>query len=595
MPWPPATPEYHGRVPQLTGGTIDEAAFHQDKFTVVKQVLADFRHLSFIERLISEYILNAQAALVPTPFVTHFIDSLRDTVSPCFNNDQATNEHNLSRLAEKVIENTSRPIEITSDTTFDGFVSMFTGDNCRLEMLGLTQCCASRACSLGMARDDDKHEEIVLALYRNTGSCLRLSRQIASDNNDVMLWTTFDYLRLTTHIEGDTSPPVYRRLGDMATYIYEFGIQRESLLTRNTPFFLAECRRKLFAAAYQFDKFISALLDRPPRILRRFSDVKRPLDLTDDELLVSQSEDQARMNLSPDGWSDKTRYIPATWHRLRYMLGSFREEILEYNYRLPGPETEALLRDLSRRVKCESGALPTHLRYREECWDSLRPNVCLMLIVVCLSYLQIDFEIHRLLEKSDANAWESSMTTALELVSVLLHLGTCLNRAILLRADFPYMVIGYGLPPVAFLTNALQTVSRSDGTQQLPPNVKRATLIRTLSVYVSHLDSIYRPGEGEYAICVQASKTISRVLDEVLDPSSSSKEATASVAAPQTPVSVSAGGETQQPAAFSSSQPLSLGADDLDLLNADALEGFDFSSWVKNINWTETGCEWSTF
>lgn len=85
--------------------------------------------------------------------------------------------------------------------------------------------------------------------------------------------------------------------------------------------------------------------------------------------------------------------------------------------------------------------LPTHLRYSPECWDSdLVPNVCLMLTVVYLSYLQIEFEIHRLLEKCDASAWEGSMTAALEVVSVLLHLGTCLNRAILLRYDFPYMV-----------------------------------------------------------------------------------------------------------------------------------------------------------
>lgn len=157
-------------------------------------------------------------------------------------------------------------------------------------------------------------------------------------------------------------------------------------------------------------------------------------------------------------------------------------------------------------------------------------------------------------------------------------------------------ILGYGLPCVAFLTNVLQSVSRSGGTQQLPPNIKRATLVRTLSVYVSHLDSICRPGDGDYNICVQASKSISRVLDEVLDPSSASGASATSAVAPQTPVSVAAGGESQQAAAaFSSSQQMLLDADDFDLLNADGLEGFDLSSWVKNIDWTETGCEWSTF
>lgn len=63
-----------------------------------------------------------------------------------------------------------------------------------------------------------------------------------------------------------------------------------------------------------------------------------------------------------------------------------------------------------------------------------------MLTVVHLCYLEIDFEINRLLEKCDPRYWQMSMTVALEVVSVLLHLGTCLNRATLLRYDFPYMV-----------------------------------------------------------------------------------------------------------------------------------------------------------
>lgn len=72
--------------------------------------------------------------------------------------------------------------------------------------------------------------------------------------------------------------------------------------------------------------------------------MKLPLDITDDELFSYTTEEEAKMNLTPDGWCPKPRYIPATWHRLRYMIGTFREEVLEYNYRTPSPETEALLR-----------------------------------------------------------------------------------------------------------------------------------------------------------------------------------------------------------------------------------------------------------
>jgi hypothetical protein len=125
--------------------------------------------------------------------------------------------------------------------------------------------------------------------------------------------------------------------------------------------------------------------------------------------------------------------------------------------------------------------------------------------------------------------------------------------------------------------------------------MKRATLVRTLSVYVSHLDSICKPGDKEYNVCVQASQAIARVLDEVLDPPTSSAVTTSFTTGPQTLVSTTAGRESQQAPAFSPSQPIALGADGFDFLNVDGLEGFDLSSWVKNIDWTETGSEWGTF
>jgi hypothetical protein len=125
--------------------------------------------------------------------------------------------------------------------------------------------------------------------------------------------------------------------------------------------------------------------------------------------------------------------------------------------------------------------------------------------------------------------------------------------------------------------------------------MKRATLVRTMSVYVSHLDSICKPGDGEYSVCMQASQAISRVLDEVLDPPTSSAVTTGFTIGSQTLVSTSASRESQQAPAFSSSRPITLSVDEFEFLNVDGLEGSDISSWVKNIDWTETGSEWGTF
>ncbi|EXJ86772.1 hypothetical protein A1O3_03726 [Capronia epimyces CBS 606.96] len=610
-----APSEYHGTLSHVRGAKTGDEAIYEDRFKIVKEVLVQFQHLSFIQELLEQYGAHAQAALVPKPFIDLFSVSLTDQVSACFNENHHSNERNLSLLAQQVIQNTSKAVTITPQTNLAGFVSMFSGENLRLETIGLLQCLAARSCYLGLARDNEKHEGLILALYKNTSSCLRLSRRLASNNNDVTIWLAFEYLRLTTQIEGESSPLIYRLVGDLSTvgcpfrswemkasdltlqqYVHEFGIQRESSITRNTPFFVAECRRKTFAASFQFDKFVSALVDRPPRLLKRFSDCRMPLDLNDEELLSSETEEQARASLTADGWSPKIRYIPATWHRLRYMIGTLREEVLEYNYREPRPETEALIK---QRCKRQKESLPPHLQYNKACWDSgLAPSPCLMLTVMHLSYLQVNFEIHRLLERCDPRYWEMSMADALEVVSVILHLGTRLDRATFLRYDFPYIVLGYGLPCVAVLANILQCISRNGG-KCLPPNMKRATFVRALSVYLSHLDSICKPGDGEYNVCVQASQAISRVLDEVLDPPPTSSAVTTSSFATgtPTPVSTSAGRDSQHALApaFSSSQPVALSVDEFDFLNVDGLEAFDLSSWVKNIDWTETGSEWRTF
>lgn len=156
-------------------------------------------------------------------------------------------------------------------------------------------------------------------------------------------------------------------------------------------------------------------------------------------------------------------------------------------------------------------------------------------------------------------------------------------------------LLGYALPCAAVLTTTLQNVSRSNGSLKLPTGVSRSTLIRNLSMFVSHLQSICSPGDGDYKICVQASKAMSRVLDEVLEgPGASNAE-------PQTPISASNEAVVDVQAVLNSSiQPLLNGAEtadigDLDMLGGEGLDEFDLSTWIKNIDWTVTGGEWSAF
>ena len=108
----------------------------------------------------------------------------------------------------------------------------------------------------------------------------------------------------------------------------------------------------------------------------------------------------------------------------------------------------------------------------------------------------------------------------------------------------------------------------------LPPELPRATLIRNLIVFVSQLESIRGPGEANHDVCVQASRTISRTIDEVLE-----QDTALPGQAPVTPVM----GNGQ--------------ADGVDLgaLHSEDWDNFDLSNWIKNVDWTSTGGEWSIF
>lgn len=126
----------------------------------------------------------------------------------------------------------------------------------------------------------------------------------------------------------------WRRLGDLYSDILALGVYRESFNAVDCPFFLTECRRKVFAKAYHTDKFLATLFDRPPRLLKRHSDSILPLDLADAEILADSAElTEARDKLTPDGWNTEGKFHPSSWTRARCITGKMLEEILEYKFR----------------------------------------------------------------------------------------------------------------------------------------------------------------------------------------------------------------------------------------------------------------------
>ena len=139
-------------------------------------------------------------------------------------------------------------------------------------------------------------------------------------------------------------------------------------------------------------------------------------------------------------------------------------------------------------------------------------------------------------------------------------------------------LVCFGLPAAAVVATAAQNLARKPGQcPLLPSGMTPSALIRSLSVFVFQLQNTCRPGEANYDVCIQASKTISGTLDEIVDEFYTPSSTPASAPLPTTLLD---NDNTEMM--------------DLEALPLDILQGFDLSTWAQSIDWTGTGVEWST-
>lgn len=150
-------------------------------------------------------------------------------------------------LAGKILQSTTAKVNIEPDLHYRQFVELFTGDNLRLEMLGLMYTIAARAHEKCLTDESEQDDQLLRRLFKASQSCLYLARELAPSVSDVMVWLSFELTRLYTNVQGDSHPNVWRSIGDLTSDVYILGIHRESKVASGTPFWLAECRRKSWA------------------------------------------------------------------------------------------------------------------------------------------------------------------------------------------------------------------------------------------------------------------------------------------------------------------------------------------------------------
>lgn len=522
----------YDRPPSIASDEDQESMMQQPltrtmRHQMASAILKSLRRYRRIQNLVKIYWTGSQAGVVPEMINISVLDALKTTVDKYNLTERAPS----AELVSTVLENSSKPLDISPTIQAQDFYTLVTGDNLRLEVIGYLLSTAGKACYFGlepytMGSDADRSikSQFIKEMLRSSTMCLILCTLI-TPVNDIMLWLLFDNLVLTSIMSGMSSAIVWRRLGELATQIYNLGIHRESN-TANLPLFLAETRRRMYCAAYTLDKGTSTFLGRPNLLNKRYTDVTLPGDLSDEEICAPpEILALAISNLDENGWNTDSRYFRSSWIRIRYRSSQFREEILDLSLAKLDNDSEHKLMDISRRIRESWDEIPPHLRYRNSCWEEAIPtSVCFMLLIIYLTHFYNDFMVHKLLSPPSPSAPSATLLSlSLTLLTSVLGLSRSLrDRSYDILRDCLHATIVFGVPSASVLASALQAQQRT--RQPFPGDISRAEVIRTLAVLISHLESAShidfagtRRAGGDYGVCRKAARLFARIVDGVLE------------------------------------------------------------------------------
>ncbi|KAI4818563.1 hypothetical protein E4T44_10471 [Aureobasidium sp. EXF-8845] len=319
----------------------------QEDLLSIAYILDQLHHCATIRKLLVEYYRMSEVATVPGHLVLPVISDLERIHEDILHQKATTSVTDsrvaISRMAHRILRATTSRTVITSSTTLAEFLSFYSGPNLRVESIGLLFSVAARASRLGLAPDHWDSHDFVHIMLQCSARCLRLARELATEMSDVIVWLSYENLRITTSIQGYSSPTAWRRLGDLSTDIFALQIHREVTIEK-VPFFLAECRRRIFAAAFHWDKLLATLFDRPPRIPSYYADCRLPLELTDDQLCLDDPRDEEQASVErTGGWHTGTSNYSASWIRTLYIIAQFKEETLLHHLKPLDDQTRSKL------------------------------------------------------------------------------------------------------------------------------------------------------------------------------------------------------------------------------------------------------------
>lgn len=442
------------------------------------------------------------------------------------------NPKDLRRMSERIWQNTLKPVAplLKQHPNPRDFCAAVTGENIRWEIVGMIVTLVALLCQslsdadpIFCSKDSPLEDRAAIILRTHNASeiCIGFCEDFAIVN-DLYLWFLYENTGLYCSMRTRGSFENWKRSGILATAMIFFNLHQEIKVDDDTPFFIAELRKRLFVCAYENDKYSAIYNGRPPRLTRRYCMLQSPLDLTDEQLMADGPELQlAVQSLDEQGWNSDQRVQRCTFARLFIPNSLLAEEILEISLgTLPQEEIIRRAADIERRAVELQESLPEFLQVNNQPFLEMKrqPIELLYLAYIRLDSLNHHFLLQRTLVKKIGADSSKLLAVAQEMFSFVVMI---VNNLYILR-DFQLDIIQLltmdGIPSASIVAvELLHQVQNPTSASALAHPLPRSSTIQDLSVLVACLGSVRSFNNGSNS-CSRGKKFLQKILDTILDP-----------------------------------------------------------------------------
>ncbi|GKZ30493.1 hypothetical protein AbraIFM66950_009332 [Aspergillus brasiliensis] len=507
----------------------EERLRHQDKYTD-KQISEGTRVLNLLFEFpgfadsIHKYLELSYTCMVPHPFIKACIDSIQDTM-------QKSRGNRLRQLVVTLFANTAMPLDAFTTVPAKDYHTLFTGPNIRWEIIGFVLSIlgvslkydVNKRSKPSSTSQSGQKPDFIHRLAEGVDHCTAICNSYSCVNPQA-LWLLYGNTCLKNLVYGDMSFQLWRCMGDVSSMFFALGLhQEDSGLEAIYPFYQVELRRRYASQIYSMDKTISTFLGRPPRISGSYCANTMPADIDDEVLLLDGDElEEALRNLDANGWNTDRQFRGATWRRIKLIISQFREEILGLCLGTRfSIGSEVLAKDILARQEIVWDQIPHELKYDEITGSQhIPPPQRYVVMTTYMDQKYTCFLLHRKLLNETEWTREPLYRISRSLLNTVLQVVSLSDQVSNMQRDISWPMLYYGLPGASILAvDLLKHIHPSFNTPNPQINViPRAEVIQNLAVFVSNLQRSINRREVNRESCRRAHGILSRILDEIIDP-----------------------------------------------------------------------------